>query len=159
MSGSREKFETSRALVDDTVVATRSTSRPPPRRLRQAHLNIARSAILAPVSGYVARRSVQVGQAQLAPARVLMAVVPLEQVGGSQLPKETQLKHMRLGQEVELRSDLYGGGGVSTRARSTASASAPAARSRCCRRRTPAAAFDQDRAARAGAHRRRSADS
>ncbi len=30
-------------------------------------------------------------------------------MGGSQL-QETQLKHMRLGQEVELHSDLYGGG-------------------------------------------------
>ena len=109
LSGSREKFETSRALVDDTVVATQPDVQSAAAQLRQAHLNNARSAILAPVSGYVARRSVQVGQ-RVQPGAVLMAVVPLEQVWVEANFKETQLKHMRLGQEVELRSDLYGGG-------------------------------------------------
>ncbi|HEY9255658.1 MAG TPA: efflux RND transporter periplasmic adaptor subunit [Stenotrophomonas sp.] len=109
LSGSREKFETSRALVDDTVVATQPDVQAAAAQLRQAHLNNARSAILAPVSGYVARRSVQVGQ-RVQPGAVLMAVVPLEQVWVEANFKETQLKHMRLGQEVELRSDLYGGG-------------------------------------------------
>ena len=109
LSGSREKFETSRALVDDTVVATQPDVQAAAAQLRQAHLNNARSAILAPVSGYVARRSVQVGQ-RVQPGAVLMAVVPLEQVWVEANFKETQLKHMRLGQEVELRSDLYGSG-------------------------------------------------
>jgi membrane fusion protein (multidrug efflux system) len=77
-------------------------------QVRQAFLNNARSAIVAPVSGYVARRSVQVGQ-RVQPGTALMAVVPLEQVWVEANFKETQLKHMRLGQPVELRSDLYGG--------------------------------------------------
>jgi len=109
LSGSREKFETSRALVDDTVVATQPDVQAAAAQVRQAHLNRARSAIVAPVSGYVARRSVQVGQ-RVQPGSVLMAVVPLEQVWVEANFKETQLKHMRLGQPVELRSDLYGGG-------------------------------------------------
>jgi len=109
LSGSREKFETSRALVDDTVVATQPDVQAAAAQLRQAYLANARSAIVAPVSGYVARRSVQVGQ-RVQPGSTLMAVVPLEQVWVEANFKETQLKHMRLGQEVELRSDLYGGG-------------------------------------------------
>ena len=109
LSGSREKFETSRALVDDTVVATQPDVQAAAAQLRQAYLANARSAIVAPVSGYVARRSVQVGQ-RVQPGTALMAVVPLEQVWIEANFKETQLKHMRLGQEVELRSDLYGGG-------------------------------------------------
>ncbi|MEE7566559.1 biotin/lipoyl-binding protein [Xanthomonas sp. Kuri4-3] len=109
VSGSRETFERSRALVDDTVVATQPDVQAAAAQLRQAYLNNARSAILAPVSGYVARRAVQVGQ-RVQPGAALMAVVPLEQVWVEANFKETQLKHMRLGQEVELRSDLYGGG-------------------------------------------------
>ncbi|GHH51641.1 MULTISPECIES: biotin/lipoyl-binding protein [Gammaproteobacteria] len=109
VSGSRESLERNRALVDDTVVATQPDVQAAAAQLRQAYLNHARSAIVAPVSGYVARRSVQVGQ-RVQPGTVLMAVVPLEQTWVEANFKETQLKHMRLGQEVELRSDLYGGG-------------------------------------------------
>lgn len=109
VSGSREQFERSRALVDDTVVATQPDVQAAAAQLRQAYLNNARSAIVAPVSGYVARRAVQVGQ-RVQPGSTLMAVVPLDQVWVEANFKETQLKHMRLGQEVELESDLYGGG-------------------------------------------------
>jgi membrane fusion protein, multidrug efflux system len=56
----------------------------------------------------VARRSVQVGQ-RVQPGNALMAVVPTEQMWVEANFKETQLRHMRLGQEVELKSDLYGG--------------------------------------------------
>ena len=108
VSGSRETLERSRALVDDTVVSTQPDVQAAAAQLRQAFLNHARSAIVAPVSGYVARRSVQVGQ-RVQPGTALMAVVPLEQVWVEANFKETQLKHMRLGQEVELNSDLYGG--------------------------------------------------
>ncbi|CTP84788.1 efflux RND transporter periplasmic adaptor subunit [Xanthomonas graminis] len=108
VSGSRETVERNRALIDDTGVARQPDVQAAAAQVRQAFLNNARSAIVAPVSGYVARRSVQVGQ-RVQPGTALMAVVPLEQVWVEANFKETQLKHMRLGQPVELRSDLYGG--------------------------------------------------
>ncbi|MGE8289733.1 MAG: HlyD family efflux transporter periplasmic adaptor subunit, partial [Stenotrophomonas sp.] len=108
VSGSRESVERSRALVDDTVIATQPDVQAAAAQLRQAYLNNARAGIVAPVSGYVARRSVQVGQ-RVQPGAALMAVVPTEQMWVEANFKETQLRHMRLGQEVELRSDLYGG--------------------------------------------------
>ncbi|HHW4680244.1 MAG TPA: efflux RND transporter periplasmic adaptor subunit [Xylella taiwanensis] len=109
VSGSRDVFERNRALVDDTVIATQPDVQAAAAQLRQAYLNHARSAIVAPVTGYVARRSVQIGQ-HVQPGAVLMAVVPLEQVWVEANFKETQLKKMRLGQPVVLRSDLYGDG-------------------------------------------------
>ncbi|KAB7771354.1 efflux RND transporter periplasmic adaptor subunit [Xanthomonas maliensis] len=109
VAGSRESVERNRALVDDTVVTTQPDVQAAAAQLRQAYLNQARTGIVAPVSGYVARRSVQVGQ-RVQPGNALMAVVPLEQVWVEANFKETQLKHMRLGQPVELHSDLYGGG-------------------------------------------------
>ncbi|MEK0266462.1 multidrug efflux MFS transporter periplasmic adaptor subunit EmrA [Stenotrophomonas rhizophila] len=108
VAGSRETFEQSNALVDDTVIATQPDVQAAAAQLRQAYLNNARAGIVAPVTGYVARRSVQVGQ-RVQPGNALMAVVPTEQMWVEANFKETQLRHMRLGQEVELRSDLYGG--------------------------------------------------
>ena len=108
VAGSRESVERSRALVDDTVVATQPDVQAAAAQLRQAFLDNARAGLVAPVAGYVARRSVQVGQ-RVQPGAALMAVVPTEQMWVEANFKETQLRHMRLGQEVELRSDLYGG--------------------------------------------------
>lgn len=108
VAGSRETVERSRALVDDTVVATQPDVKAAAAQLRQAWLNNARAGIVAPVAGFVARRSVQVGQ-RVQPGTALMAVVPTEQMWVEANFKETQLRQMRLGQEVELRSDLYGG--------------------------------------------------
>lgn len=108
VAGSRETVERSRALVDDTVIATQPDVQAAAAQLRQAYLNHARAGIVSPVTGYIARRSVQVGQ-RVQPGNALMAVVPTEQMWVEANFKETQLRHMRLGQEVELRSDLYGG--------------------------------------------------
>lgn len=108
VSGSRQTAERSRALVDDTVIATQPDVQAAAAQLRQAYLNNARAGIVAPVAGYIARRSVQVGQ-RVQPGTALMAVIPTEQMWVEANFKETQLRHMRLGQEVELRSDLYGG--------------------------------------------------
>jgi membrane fusion protein (multidrug efflux system) len=60
------------------------------------------------VSGYVARRNVQVGQ-RVAAGAPLMAVVALEDVWVDANFKEGQLIHVRAGQPVTLVADLYGG--------------------------------------------------
>jgi len=76
-------------------------------RVRQAFLQEQRSAIVAPLGGFIARRSVQIGQL-VQPGQVLMAVIPPQQMWVEANFKETQLKQMRLGQAVELYADLYG---------------------------------------------------
>jgi membrane fusion protein (multidrug efflux system) len=59
------------------------------------------------VDGYVARRSVQVGQ-RVAAGAPLMAIVPLKQVWVDANFKEGQLRRLRIGQPVELKADVYG---------------------------------------------------
>ena len=54
-----------------------------------------------PVAGYVARRTVQVGQ-RVAPGALMMAVVPLDSVWVDANFKEVQLRDMRIGQPVKL---------------------------------------------------------
>ncbi len=109
LSVSTQKLASDSALVDNAGIATQPDVQSAAAQLRQAYLNNARAQIVAPVSGYVARRSVQLGQ-RVQPGAALMAVVPLEQVWVDANFKETQLKHMRIGQPVALNADIYGGG-------------------------------------------------
>lgn len=104
---SQQQLATSRALVDDTVVASHPDVQAAAAALRSAYLDRARTTLVAPVTGHVAKRSVQVGQ-RVQPGSPLMAVVPLDEVWVEANFKETQLRHMRIGQPVKLRSDLYG---------------------------------------------------
>lgn len=104
---SAQKVASDSALVDNAGVATQPDVQAAAAQLRLAYINNARVQIVAPVTGYVARRSVQLGQ-RVQPGAALMAVVPLEQVWVDANFKETQLKHMRLGQPVALNADIYG---------------------------------------------------
>ncbi|MFV3307180.1 efflux RND transporter periplasmic adaptor subunit [Pseudomonas sp. NY15181] len=107
LTSAEQQLDTNRALVDDTVISSHPDVKAAAAKLRQAYLDDARAVIIAPVTGYVAKRTVQVGQ-RVQPGAALMAVIPLDQVWIDANFKETQLKHMRIGQPVEIRSDLYG---------------------------------------------------
>ena len=76
--------------------------------LEQARLNLRYTTIVAPVDGVVGRRAAQVGQ-NLQPNEDLLAVVPLREIWVTANFKETQLKKMGPGQEVEVKVDTYGG--------------------------------------------------
>ena len=104
---SEQQLQTNKVLVDDTVVASHPDVQAAAAQLRSAYLDDLRTTIVAPVTGYVAMRSVQLGQ-RIAPGAPLMAVVPLHQVWIDANFKETQLTHMRIGQSVEITSDVYG---------------------------------------------------
>ena len=77
-------------------------------QLRGAAIALAHMKIVAPVDGVIAQRTVQVGQRVNAGAP-LMAVVPLSNVWVDANFKEGQLAQMRLGQKVDITTDLYGG--------------------------------------------------
>jgi membrane fusion protein (multidrug efflux system) len=76
-------------------------------RVNQARVNLERTVIRAPVDGLVARRSVQVGQ-QIQAGVPVLQVVPVSSVHVDANFKEVQLARVRLGQPVEVTSDLYG---------------------------------------------------
>lgn len=107
LSSSRGAASRESALVDATSLPDQPQVQAAAAQLRAAYLNLQRAAIVAPVSGYVAKRSVQLGQ-RVQPGMPLMTVIPLEQVWVDANFKETQLGQMRLGQPVELISDVYG---------------------------------------------------
>jgi len=75
--------------------------------LRAAWLDHERTTVVAPMSGYIAKRSVQPGQ-QIRPGEPLMAVVPLAHVWVQANFKETELGRMRIGQPATITADFYG---------------------------------------------------
>ncbi|MGN2243499.1 efflux RND transporter periplasmic adaptor subunit [Frateuria sp. GZRR33] len=108
LAAATQQYQTSKVLVDDTVVASHPDVQTAAAKLRAAYLDAMRTTIVAPVDGYVAKRSVQLGQ-RVAPGTPLMAVVPLNGVWIDANFKETQLTDMRIGQPVEIHADVYGG--------------------------------------------------
>ena len=74
--------------------------------LEQAELNLQYTKILAPVSGEV-NKTVVVGL-NVQPGQQLLTVVPLDEVWITANFKETQLRHMRVGQRANLHVDSSG---------------------------------------------------
>jgi membrane fusion protein, multidrug efflux system len=74
--------------------------------VEQAQLNLGYTKIFAPVAGEVTKKVV-VGL-NVDPGEQLLTVVPLDQVWVTANFKETQLKHMRVGQKAVIRLDANG---------------------------------------------------
>lgn len=107
LRNNEQQLDTTSALVDSTAIANHPDVLAAAAQLRQAYLEHARTTLIAPVTGYVAKRTVQLGQ-RVQPGTALMAVIPLNQLWIDANFKETQLDKMRIGQPVEIESDLYG---------------------------------------------------
>jgi len=74
--------------------------------LQQAELNLQYTKVVAPVSGEI-NKSVVVGL-NVEPGQQLLTVVPLDEVWVTANFKETQLKHMQLGQKADIHVDSSG---------------------------------------------------
>jgi membrane fusion protein (multidrug efflux system) len=107
VDAAQQQLASNRALTANTTIANHPNVQAAAAKVRDAYLNNARNNLPAPVTGYVAKRSVQVGQ-RVSPGTPLMAIVPLGGVWVDANFKEVQLKHMRIGQPVELTADVYG---------------------------------------------------
>ncbi|ASV99680.1 EmrA/EmrK family multidrug efflux transporter periplasmic adaptor subunit [Paraburkholderia aromaticivorans] len=107
VDAAQQQLASNRALTANTTIANHPNVQAAAAKVRDAYLSNARNNLPAPVTGYVAKRSVQVGQ-RVSPGTPLMAIVPLGGVWVDANFKEVQLKHMRIGQPVELTADVYG---------------------------------------------------
>jgi membrane fusion protein (multidrug efflux system) len=98
----------SAALAGQTGVSDNPDVQAAATDVERSYLALRRTSIHAPLSGYVAKRSVQLGE-RVAPGGPLMAIVPLERLRVEANFKEVQLSQMRIGQPVKIVADLYGG--------------------------------------------------
>jgi membrane fusion protein (multidrug efflux system) len=78
-------------------------------KLDQAELNLQYTKVIAPVSGAVSNRTVEVGQ-NLQPGQVMMMIIPLDEanIWVTANFKETQLKKIKPGQPVDIEVDATG---------------------------------------------------
>ena len=74
----------------------------------QAWLTLRRTSIPAPVAGYIAKRSAQVG-VHVEPGTPLLSIVPLNQLWVDANFKESELRNIRIGQPATIEADIYGG--------------------------------------------------
>jgi membrane fusion protein (multidrug efflux system) len=98
----------SHALVDGTQVEDNPAVLQAKAAYRDAWIAAQRNAVVAPISGYVAERSVQLGE-HIQAGQALMTVIPLSSLWVDANFKEVQLRSLRIGQPTRVRSDLYGG--------------------------------------------------
>ncbi|HEY6251248.1 MAG TPA: HlyD family secretion protein [Candidatus Angelobacter sp.] len=75
-------------------------------QLTAAELNLSYTKIIAPVSGVIGRKSIEVGQ-RIQPGQQLLSIVPVDDVWVTANFKETQLQKMRPGQAVTIHLDSY----------------------------------------------------
>jgi len=108
LTAAQKSLAATAALVGRTGVADNPDVQAAATAVENAWLNLQRTSVRAPVTGYVARRAVQLGE-RIAPGTQLLAIVPLERMRIEANFKEVQLKHMRIGQPVRVVSDMYGG--------------------------------------------------
>jgi membrane fusion protein (multidrug efflux system) len=107
IEAAREQLASNQSLTENVSVEQHPNVLRAAARVREAFLALRRSQLLAPVDGYVARRSVQLGQRVQAGAP-LLSVVALDDVWVDANFKEGQLRNLRIGQPVELEADVYG---------------------------------------------------
>ncbi|MQA54306.1 HlyD family efflux transporter periplasmic adaptor subunit [Pseudomonas sp. MC042] len=107
LSAAQQALAQSQALVEGTRLRSHPLVMTAASEVRDAFVALHRTRIGSPVSGYVTSRNVQVGQ-RISPGVSLMSVVPLDQVWVDANFKESQLKNIRIGQQVLLTSDVYG---------------------------------------------------
>ncbi|MGB3749801.1 MAG: HlyD family efflux transporter periplasmic adaptor subunit [Rhodanobacter sp.] len=107
LDAAREQLAGRRALVDRASIETQPEVLAAASQLRDAFVAAHRTDVPAPVAGVVSGRHVQLGQ-KITPGVPLMSVVPLDHLWVEANFKESQLRHLRIGQPVELTADVYG---------------------------------------------------
>jgi membrane fusion protein (multidrug efflux system) len=107
LDAARQQAQSNHALTDRTSVEQHPDVQAAAAKVRDAYLNYARNTLPAPVTGYVAQRSVQVGE-RVGPGTPLMSIVPLDGVWVDANFKEVQLRRIRIGEPVTMTADVYG---------------------------------------------------
>jgi membrane fusion protein, multidrug efflux system len=108
VAAARQEFGQTVAQIDGTTIAGHPQVLAAAAAVRNAALALHRTEISSPVTGVIAERSVQIGE-RVTAGTPLLAVVALDGVWIDANFKEGQLKRMRVGQPVTVRTDLYGG--------------------------------------------------
>ena len=103
----REQLGSNQAMTEGTSIEQHPSVQAAAAKVREAYLATQRASMPAPVDGYVARRTVQLGQ-RVAAGTPMMSIIPLSQVWVDANFKEVQLRNIRIDQPATLTADVYG---------------------------------------------------
>ncbi|WP_447970285.1 HlyD family efflux transporter periplasmic adaptor subunit [Nitrospira sp. M1] len=103
----REEFQALTAEVGGVDIIHHPAVEATKHEFIGAYLEYSRQRIRAPASGYVARRSAQVGD-QVHPGVPLMTIVPLDHLWVEVNLRETEMRQVRPGQSALVHVDVYG---------------------------------------------------
>ncbi|MEH3038181.1 MAG: HlyD family efflux transporter periplasmic adaptor subunit [Sphingomonas adhaesiva] len=104
----QEQRRQAQSAVQGTDVDTNPAVMAAKAAYRRAAIVRGHMRVIAPITGVVAQRTVQVGQ-QVNAGMPLMAIVPLDRLWVDANFRETQLKDLRIGQPATVVADVYGG--------------------------------------------------
>jgi membrane fusion protein (multidrug efflux system) len=95
LQNARANSESARAAIDQALA-----------EVHAAELNLGYTKVYAPVSGVVGHKTVELGH-RVQPGQTLLTVVPVDDIWVTANFKETQLRHMRAGQQVTVHVDSF----------------------------------------------------
>ena len=104
---SAQTFPQQISAVRSKAVSAQAIAAQKKADLDMAQLNLQYTKVIAPVSGVVSNRTVEVGQ-NVQPGQELMVVIPLNDLWVTANLKETQLRDMHVGQKAKIYVDATG---------------------------------------------------
>ena len=107
VTAAREQLTSNQVMTSGISIDKHPVVMAAAAKMREAWLASQRAALPAPVDGFVAKRTVQLGQ-RVAAGTPMMSIIPLDQLWVDANLKEVQLRNIRIGQPVKLTADLYG---------------------------------------------------
>ena len=102
-----QKLEALKAIIKDENITKNPQIQSAIAKLKSTYLNLKRCNIYAPYSGIIARKNFSIGE-NVSLQSTLLAIVPTKGYWVDANFKETQLRHIKVNQNVKLYSDLYG---------------------------------------------------
>lgn len=103
----RAELKGAEALIQNTSAANNPKVLQTAAALKKAYLDSVRQSIVAPISGFIAKRNIQPGE-QVTPETTLLTLVPLDYLWIEANFLENEMKAVQPGQAAEITVDLYG---------------------------------------------------
>ena len=101
-SNAPQQLEIRRAAVQEAQASAQASK----AAVDQALLNLKYTKIIAPISGIIGRKLVEVGM-RVQPGQQLLVIVPLDDIWVTANFKENQIRRMRPGQSVRIHVDAF----------------------------------------------------
>ncbi|MGA2244220.1 MAG: efflux RND transporter periplasmic adaptor subunit [Verrucomicrobiota bacterium] len=107
LEAAKQELGAAQALVANTDLEHHPMVLQVEANVLDADLAFQRTTVHAPETGYIVQRNVEVGQ-RVTPDTPMLAIIPLNQIWVAANFKEKELRFVRIGQPVSLKSDFYG---------------------------------------------------